>query len=362
VAQPTLDEIRATITDDQRAIINAVWEYHAELNGRWEWIPLAALYRKFANPSTSRGAGKDFVLSALSSISGSIIYEHQEHYYALTFLGVLLTDQGQDGIDLLARYFELVQKKHDEGLDLKEIKIDSQEVATTLDLSKEKLRFLYELIEFSWLGNVGGGKEQWTLSVTPWRDEFLTEDNLRAYIEQQALRDYDQALPVELSARTQYLYEKENKALPSEFSFIRNKDLRELLEADWKESQIVHNAKAWKSCVILCGSILEGMLFDILSRDEPKSLAAYARLRASNPKIGKPTSSISDLNLNALVEIASELKMLPPGPFHLSHALRHSRNLVHPEKQLREKVDDIENEANISLSSMKVFLRIASTI
>lgn len=359
---PTIDEIRATITGNQRAIINAVWEYHSEHNGRWEWMPPAALYRKFANPSTSRGAGRDFVLSALSSISGSIIYEHQEHYYALTFLGLLLTDQGQDGLDLLARCFELVQKKHDEGLDLKGITIHSQEVKTALDISNEKLHFLYELISFSGLGHVGGVKEQWNLTVTHWRDEFLTEDNLRVYIEQQALRDYDQALPVGHSEREQYLYGKQSRALPGEFSFIHNDELRELLEADWKEAQIVHNAKAWKSCVILCGSILEGMLFDILSRNEPKSLAAYAKLRASNPKIGKHASSISDLNLNALVEVASELKILPPGPFHLSHALRHSRNLVHPEKQLREKVDDIENEANISLSSMKVFLRIATTI
>lgn len=356
---PTIDEIRAVVTDDQRAIINAVWEYHHAQEGRWDWMPPAALYRKFANSSTSRAAGKDFVLSALSSVSGSIIYEHQEHYYALTFLGVLLTDQGQDGIDLLARCFELIQKKHDEGLDLKEIRIDSQEVKTVLDLSEEKLRFLYELIEFCWLGvNVGGKKEEWTLTVTPWRDEFLTEDNLRNYIEKTALENYDPALPVGHRERSQYQYEKESKALPSEFSFIRNNDLRELLETDWKESQVVHAAHAWKSCVILCGSILEGMLFDILSRDEPKTLTAYRSL----PTTTRPATSVSDLNLASLVDVASAIKILPPGTFHLSHALRHSRNLVHPEKLLREKVEITEEDASIAVSFVRKLLRIAATI
>lgn len=358
----SLDEIRIQLTNNQRAVVNAIWEHHLEQTGRWDWIPPNALFRKFANPS-SRRAGMDFVFSTLSSLSGSVVYEHQDHYYALTFLGVLLTDQGRDGIDILARCFELFQKKHDEGLDIKEIKFDSEEIKTALSLSEGQLRLLYELIDMGPLGNAGGDKRTgWNLTVTPWRGEFLTEDNLRSYFENEAINDYDPFLPVGNRDRSQYLYENQNKALPGEFSFIRNDELRELLEVDWKEAQTVHAAKAWKSCVILCGSILEGMLFDIIGRDEPKALAAYATIRSRDPRIGKAVTSVRDLTLNSMVEVANELKMLPPGPFHLSHALRHSRNLVHPEKQLREKVEDIENEANIALSSMKVFLRIASTI
>jgi hypothetical protein len=354
----SLEDIRAALTEDQRTVINAVWEYHTVHNGRWDWIPPAVLFRKFANPSTSRRAGRDFVVSALSSISGNIIYEHQENFYALTFLGILLTDECKDGIDLLARCFELIQKKHDEGIDLNEIKFHSQEVKAALNLPEDKVRPLYELIQFSWLGNVGGDKEGWNLTITPWRHEFLAEDDLRTYIEQLALKDYDPLLPVGRDERSRYEHEKTDKALPGEFSFIRNDELRQLLEADWKEAQVVHEAKAWKSCVILCGSILEGMLFDILSRDEPKTLMSYRSL----PSTTRPASKLSNLNLAALVDIASDLKILPPGTFHLGHALRHSRNLVHPEKLLREKVEVLEEDANIALSSVRKLLRIAVTV
>jgi hypothetical protein len=354
---PTLNEIRAHITDEQRAVINAIWEYHVERNERWAWIPVAVLYRKFTDLTTSRKSGREFVLSALSSLSGSIVYEHEDHYYGLTALGILLTDDGQDGIDLLARCLELFQSKHDSGHDLKEIHISSQEIATSLNLSEDKLRMLYELIQLSPSASAGGSREEWTMSVTYWRDEFLSEDDLRTYIEEEILTGYDPDLPIERHERSRYLYEKQSKVFPSGFSFIHNDDLRELLESDWKEVQAVYAVKAWKSCLILCGSILEGVLFDILSRDEKRSLTAYAALGA-----GRPAKSVSDLNLASLVDVANELKILQPGAFHLSHALRHSRNLVHPEKLLREKVEVTEEDAHISVSSVKVFLRIAATI
>lgn len=354
----TLEDIKKQLTPEQRAIINAVWEGHKGSSDRWAWMPPAALYRKFTNPGDSRKAGKDFVVSALSSLNGSIIYEHQDHYYGLTLVGVLLSDEAEEGVDLLAQCLGLFQKKHDSGVSLKELSISSQEVKEALNLSDDKLRLLYELINLSRLASANGSSEQWSVSVTYWRDEFLLEDDLRSYVEREILKDYDPTLAVAYEERSRVRQEKEQRGTPSEFSFIRDDNLRHLLEADWKEAQVVHAANAWKSCVILCGSILEGMLFDILSRDEPRTLAAYRSI----PNAKRSASGVSDLNLDSLVEVANALKILPPGTFHLSHALRHSRNMVHPEKLLREKVEVTGDDSNIALSSVKKLLQIAATI
>lgn len=207
---PTVDKIRASLTNDQRAIINAVWEYHLGKDDRWAWIPTAALYRKFADPTVTRRAGRDFVLATLHSLNGSIIYEHQEHYYALTFLGSLLTDDGRDGIDLIARCLELFQRKYDSGQDLKEITVTSEEIATSLNLSNDKLIVLHELLEISRLANPGGNKEQWTVSVTSWMDDFLFEDDLRQYVEREALKDYDPHLPSIYEEKASYLQQKQD--------------------------------------------------------------------------------------------------------------------------------------------------------
>lgn len=198
----TVNQIRAKLTNDHRKIINAIWEYHVRQDDRWAWMPKAALYREFADLTKSRKSGRRFVIATLSSLSGSIVYEHQDHYYGLTFLGVLLTDEGRDGIELLARCLELFQKQYDAGGDLKEIKISSQEIATSLNLPENKLRLLHNLVDLSQLGSAGGSKNQWTMSVTYWRDEFLYEDDLMAYVEELAVKDYDPDLPS--------LYEKKN--------------------------------------------------------------------------------------------------------------------------------------------------------
>jgi|ERR1051325_6395933 predicted nucleotide-binding protein len=206
----TVNKIRASLNETQRAVLNAVWEYHIEKDDRWAWMPTAALYRKFVDLTVSRKSGKDLVLVTLRSLNGSIIYEHQDHYYALTFLGALLTDEGQDGIDLLASCLKLFQNKYDSGQDLKEIHLSSQELATSLNLSEDKLRLLNELLEISRLGSIGGNKEQWTVSVTYWMDEFLFEDDLKPYVERQALKDYDPKIPSIYEEKTSYLQQKQS--------------------------------------------------------------------------------------------------------------------------------------------------------
>jgi len=81
---------------------------------------------------------------------------------------------------------------------------------------------------------------------------------------------------------------------------------------------------------------------DVLQRDEPKAKVAYHKLKIKNPP------DLSSWNLVELVEVARDIGLLNKSVVHLSYGLREFRNLVHPGKQVREKVSLTEEEAEIS--------------
>ena len=73
-----------------------------------------------------------------------------------------------------------------------------------------------------------------------------------------------------------------SKAVTRNFSFIIEPALRNIVERDYKElSLILFPSGAWKSTVILAGSILEAILFDQLSQP------LYLKKAESSPKAPK---------------------------------------------------------------------------
>ena len=91
---PKLDELRASLTEDQRRVINTICDYELEKDTS---IPTAALYHRL---------GKDAVASALKSLNGCIVREYSGDgtpRCGLTFLGRLLTNQGEEGEELLTK-------------------------------------------------------------------------------------------------------------------------------------------------------------------------------------------------------------------------------------------------------------------
>lgn len=89
-----LDEVRKNLTEGQRKVINAIWNYELEKD---TLIPTSALYHRL---------GKDAAASALKSLNGGIVKEYPGDgtpRCGLTFLGRLLTDQGVEGEELLIK-------------------------------------------------------------------------------------------------------------------------------------------------------------------------------------------------------------------------------------------------------------------
>jgi hypothetical protein len=134
-----------------------------------------------------------------------------------------------------------------------------------------------------------------------------------------------------------------SQAVVRTFAFIQNDDLRNIIERDYRElSLILLPSGAWKSTVVMAGSILEAMLHDCLTTDaaiKSKALAAQ-----SAPK--KKDLAKGEWSLHDLIQVAVELKLLPSDRADaIDTVLRDYRNFVHPMKEVRGAHPCTEAEA-----------------
>jgi hypothetical protein len=107
---------------------------------------------------------------------------------------------------------------------------------------------------------------------------------------------------------------------------VVNPALETIIQNRWREAQICQNAGAYLAAVILMGSLIEALLLCRAMKSIPKAMLAN---KAPKDKTGQ-VKKIQDWNLNALIEVAVELGWLKVDRGKFSHALRESRNVVHP--------------------------------
>ena len=103
--------------------------------------------------------------------------------------------------------------------------------------------------------------------------------------------------------------------------------LTKVIEQRWRESQICHDNGCYVAGVILMGSILEALLLARVTRDEQVAKGA------TNAPSGKVTS----WSLNSLIDVAVSVGWLKEDRARFGHALRQSRNVVHPWRHVAEK-------------------------
>ena len=314
-----LDGLRQRLTDVQRAILNATWEHYRD---RGEWIPCRVLHHQF---------GKAAVLACLGQLGANVICgmeDDGEEYYRLTFLGVLLTDQGEKSEQLLAGYLEYVRKRYEDNPRLEWV--GSQEVEAALNLTADRSYLLQQLIRLShwWGGGSGFGDQEWTVGVPIDVDEIPLGADLRGYIRQHVLTHFRPPMSPAPPATPR-----------QEFWFIEDPALRRQLATDWREAQDVYQVRGWKSCVILCGGILEAMLLAVLAQE------------------GRTPQEPETQPLVALVEVARARGILGGGTPLLGPALREFRNLIQPGLGSGWRVEVTRDEAESALTTVRTCLR-----
>ncbi len=133
------------------------------------------------------------------------------------------------------------------------------------------------------------------------------------------------------------------QAAPSEVApdfhrLVEDSSLAAILLLRWEEAQKCVNAEAYLSAVVMMGSILEGVLLHKVETNPAD--ANRAKESPKNPTTGKP-KQFHEWGLSALIDVAHELGWLQGDVRRFSHALRDSRNIVHPymERLLSDRPD-----------------------
>lgn len=132
-----------------------------------------------------------------------------------------------------------------------------------------------------------------------------------------------------------------------EFGFIRDSDLRKIIERDYLEIQRAYIARCWKSVIILCGGAIETVLTDALLQNPTQAKSAKQA----------PTQDISKWDLASLINVSAEIGIVSGGVEKLSHSIREYRNLVHPGNEIRNKLTFGEEETKIAIEVLHMIHR-----
>jgi len=133
---------------------------------------------------------------------------------------------------------------------------------------------------------------------------------------------------------------------------IGNVDLRDILLRDVRECAISLLTNQYKSCIVICGSIIEAIIVD---RIEDKDVSKYdiGTLLHKRPQ----TKAVKEMNLNELLELAKAEKIIDIEEYHLSNYLRAYRNIIHPSCEVRKNYDVNEDTAKLMWSVLLVIIK-----
>ena len=315
------NKIKESISEETKGILNEILSHN--LKSDREWILTSRLIHKFK---------EDIVLKSLGSLNTNIVKEFSDNgrkRCCLTFLGMLLTSEGERSIDLFINYLSFAQKNLQSDFEFS--KIESKDIYKNFNFSEEQQKIFTKLLFASHFIDGGGGNEtNWSFGVPSFMEnELVLENNLREFFFRYVFEYEDKKLPTLLEEREKRYKPQKEK---SSFWFIKDKKLRTLIENDWNEINSVFYAQAWKSCIILCGSVLEGLLINELKPYLQNANQAYQILKKKTAPV------LEKWDLGDLIEVANQLQLFSKGTIHLTNAVREFRNLVHPGKQLREHI------------------------
>lgn len=125
--------------------------------------------------------------------------------------------------------------------------------------------------------------------------------------------------------------------------------LVDVLNERVKEIERCFQSGAYLAVLILAGSTLEGLLLGIAGKHPRHFNQAQASPKDSD---GRPMK-FHQWNLNALIDVAAELKLIEHDTKKFSHTLRDFRNYIHPYEQMSVGFSPREGTAKISLQVLK---------
>ena len=135
--------------------------------------------------------------------------------------------------------------------------------------------------------------------------------------------------------------------LMNRLSFIEREDVREMLKRDVGELAVAAQQKLGKCCLLLCGSIIEAALIDVLDRRHD-----LAQSHLGNRRRWPDAASLADL-----VKIARAEDLLSQTAEGIANALTDHRDLIHPQAEIRTRITIDPETADSMIHLLKIVLR-----
>ena len=125
-----------------------------------------------------------------------------------------------------------------------------------------------------------------------------------------------------------------------------------IIESRLLEAQKALSAGAYLSVVMLCGSILEGVLLG----NAQKEPAKFNKSSASPKTIEGKVKLFHDWTLSELIDVATNVGVLKPDVQKFGHGLRDFRNYIHPYQQMVSGFTPDEYTAKVCFQVLKAAL------
>lgn len=377
---PSLHALRGKVTALQRSLLDEVWTHVKETH---VGLPERPLLEKF---------GKVALHEAARQLGGTIVFSNHEENklrYNLGLVGIFLTSDGPRLDMLVQRYLALLRDAYLANQDIE--RFSSKDLsAWAPDLTAAELNELREILyraHGSLASGIGGwNAEEWFVKVDDEVVELKNVTDWRAYMEPRIMKWYDPAQPSGEVERMRYhdsrsrpdpIWDairrtdllsglhvipprsknpvKASGARPPRqratssrlnLSFMKNDvPLRSILQADWKEAGNNYASKAWKSCVLLCGGVVEGLL--LWQLEDVETAAAEGTTTKVEVRYDSEMLSV-------IVRRSRESGLIGDDEERLMTWARVFRNLIHPGNQRREKRLAQKSHAELALKLVQV--------
>lgn len=344
---PAFETLRSSLTPGDRALIDSCW-LHYKANGTQ--IPKRDVYHAFERPQAEE---------ALKRLPRTVLrtgWGNSGDTFQVTFLGALLSSEGERLERLVAAYLAALRKAYD--ADHKTRYLSQAEFNRFVVLSSDELDELGRLLSLGiqLVGTSVSGPNPdgtWAVSLGDEFEDIRRLTDVQSYIREQAIEQaqkaahFSPAYPYGSSAEAAFLGSDASRMLdgvfPSsstvarnraderiDFRFMNDAALRAICERDWEDALGARQHGLMKACIILCGAVAEALLLDCLERCDPPYVANSQR------ELGVPKKPLENLRLDDFIQLAHKLGKISGPSKHLSHFLREYRNMIHPARQRRE--------------------------
>ena len=135
-------------------------------------------------------------------------------------------------------------------------------------------------------------------------------------------------------------------ALVEQMSFLRSEDLGNMLCRDLLELRRALDGGLVKASMLLCGSVLETILFDVVGRR-----AAVAQSYRQKKKFPDGFSLLD------LIEVAVEEGLVTESVGHMAACVTDHRDLIHPEAERRRYTKIDPERAGAMAAFLKVIIK-----